>query len=123
MKLLFSTLGLAALTILGLATPADARPHRTKVFVSGYRSCGTPIYSERYIVRYRHRVPVWGVRVCPPPVYCPPVVVAPCPPPVYCPPPVPYVAPGVVVRATFTSGYAGAPVPPAYRYDDYRGYK
>ena len=125
MKILFSTLGLSALTLFGLAPQAEARPHRSAVFVSGYQRCGTPIYSQRYIVRYSNRIPVWGVRRCPPPVYyCPPVVVAPCPPPVaYCPPR-PYIAPGVIFQATFTQRYpAPAPAPPVYRYDDYRGSK
>ncbi len=126
MKILFSTLGLSALTWLGLAPQVEARPHRTAVFISGYQRCGIPIYSERYIVRYSNRVPVWGVRPCPPPVrYCPPVVIAPCPPPVvYCPPrPVPCFAPGVVFQATFTQRYPNpVPAPPTDRYD-YRGSK
>jgi hypothetical protein len=57
------------------------------VFISGYQRCGTPIYSERYIVRYdRHRRPVYAYRVVHHrPRHIRPAprgyYVAPCPPP------------------------------------------
>lgn len=116
MKTLVTTLGLAALALTTFANTADARPrHGNRIYVSGHRSCGTPIYSERYFVRYdRCGVPVWAVRP-----YCPPVV-RPCPPPYYGPRP--YVAPGVVFQATFTSRPAPAPRP-YYPAPEYRGYK
>lgn len=117
MKILFSALGLSAIAFLGLAPQAEARTHSGGIYISGYQRCGTPIYSERYVVRYRHHVPVWGVRLCPPPVrYSRPVVVAPA----YCAPRR-YVAPGVVFQASYTRHYSSAaPVPPVYRYDDDR---
>lgn len=80
---------IAALTIFGTTPSAEARSrHRhanSYVYVSGYRSCGTPIHTERYLIGYdRCGYPVWGYRTvrryCPPPrtYYRPPVV---CPPP------------------------------------------
>lgn len=56
---------LIALTLLGAAPTSEAGcglPSRT--YVSGYQSCGTPIYTERYFVGYdRCGNPVWGTRV------------------------------------------------------------
>lgn len=63
--------------------------HASHVFISGYHRCGTPIYSERFIVRYDRRSrPVYGyrelrhrpqfVRPAPRGYYVAP---APCPPP------------------------------------------
>lgn len=61
--------------------------HASYVFISGYHRCGTPIYTERYIIRYDRRSrPVYGYR---PVRYRPHYVrpaprgyrVAPCPPP------------------------------------------
>jgi hypothetical protein len=128
MKIPFSVLALSVLTLCGLTSRVDARPRGGSVYVRASPSGGT-------VVRYTNRSSGYcpppvrycppPVRYCPPPVrYCPPVVIYPCPPPVaWCPPrPIPYVAPGVVFQATFTQGYP-APVPPAYRYDYYRGYK
>jgi hypothetical protein len=94
MKTWILTLAIAT-GFLSVSTPADARHYRTSgysgaVYISGYRSCGTPVYQQRYIVRHqRCGTPVWGYRiVAPPRAYCPPprqrcYVV---PPPV-CPPP------------------------------------
>jgi hypothetical protein len=61
MKSLLTTLAVAALALLGSAPQADARPHRrhaesSYIYVSGYRPCGTPIYTERYLVGYDR----WG---------------------------------------------------------------
>lgn len=91
MKTDILTLAIAALALLGSATQGEARPHRGhkgKPYCdSGYRSCGTPIYQERYITHYKRcGTPVWKTRyvspprphyhrapVCPPPVpVCPP---------------------------------------------------
>jgi hypothetical protein len=59
------TRALIALTLLGAAPESEARcsePSRT--YISGYQSCGTPIYTERYFVGYdRCGNPVWGTRV------------------------------------------------------------
>ncbi len=94
MKKLITTFAVAALAMLAAAPLAEARSYRgshsSHTYVSGYRSCGTPIYTERY-VRYidRRGYPVWGYRtvaytsrhysaprpryyhapVCPPPRY------------------------------------------------------
>jgi hypothetical protein len=109
MKTTLTTLAIAVLTLLGATPEAEARHASGRVYISGYRSCGTPIYSERYLIGYdRCGHPVWGKRVIfyDRPAYRPacrpsyrPVVVAPryhvapCPPsyrpPVYCPPPIP----------------------------------
>ena len=92
MKTSILTSAIAALALIAAAPLADARSHRgqysNQIYVSGYRSCGTPIYTERYVRHYRPRCgsPVWGYRMAPAPVrYCapprryyrPPV----CPPP------------------------------------------
>jgi hypothetical protein len=75
-------LATAAIVLLGSAPPAEARHghYRSHVYVSGYRSCGTPIYTERYFIRHDcWGRPVWGYRVVTPPRrYCPP---PPCVPP------------------------------------------
>ncbi len=90
---------IAAAAMITAAPSADAQRHHYRyhphaqherfVFISGYHRCGTPIYSERYIVKYdrRHR-PVYGyrtvrhqshfVRPAPRGYYVAP---APCPPP------------------------------------------
>jgi len=70
-KLIATTV--AAFAMLLAAPAADARGyrgappahhHHSHVFISGYHRCGTPIYTERYLVRYdRHRRPVYGYRV------------------------------------------------------------
>jgi len=101
MKSLAITLTLGALAWLGATPTAEARDygrgyggshHSTTVFISGYQSCGSPIYAERYIIRHDRRgYPVWGHRPVrhqyrPPVYYRPPVVVPVCPPPVYRPP-------------------------------------
>lgn len=114
MKSLALTFALAAFTWIGAAPNADARPHRGRgydshhhsshIYVSGYHSCGTPIYTERYLIRYNRRgYPVWGYRVVAPPrhYYHAPVRrhrhVPACPPPVY------YGSPrgGVVIHGSF----------------------
>lgn len=96
MKPLITTLAIATLAFLGSASLADARPQRDRVqssyiYISGYRSCGTPIYTERYLVGYDHcgnpvfeyrRVAAPRYRHAPPrPRYYRPEPV--CPPPGY----------------------------------------
>jgi hypothetical protein len=56
--------------LVAAAPVAEARhPHRghhhaSHVHISGYRSCGTPVYQERYVRSYRRcGTPVWGYRV------------------------------------------------------------
>ncbi len=52
------------LLTMGLAPRADARHERSTVYISGYRSCGTPIYAMRYWVGYdRCGRPIWKYRV------------------------------------------------------------
>lgn len=98
----------ATLTLLATTSPAKADHYRgavvsSRVYISGYRSCGTPIYTERYFVGYDcHGHPIWKYRtVRAPRAYCPPprVHVAPCPPP---PPPchAPYPRSGVVIQGS-----------------------
>jgi hypothetical protein len=73
---LIITAAIAAITLLGVSPSAEARSYhkhpKSHVYVSGHRSCGTPIYTERYLIRYdRCGYPVWGYRTvqryCPPP--------------------------------------------------------
>jgi hypothetical protein len=86
-KTIATTLAIAAFALLGTATQADARSrsgHSSRVYISGHRSCGTPIYMERYFIGYdRCGNPIWGER----PVrqsYRPRVrYQAPCPQPSY----------------------------------------
>ena len=53
-----------AFMAMGLTTQAEARHEQSSVYVSGYRSCGTPIYTMRYWVGYdRCGRPIWRYRV------------------------------------------------------------
>lgn len=88
MKTILTTFAIAALALIGAAPEAQARhphQHSSRVYISGHRSCGTPIYSERYFIGYdRCGEPIWGVRTVHQPYYRPvvqPRYVAPCPPP------------------------------------------
>lgn len=69
MKSWITTLAIAMLALAGATPQADARSHRgyessSRVYISGYRSCGTPIYTERYLIGYdRCGDPVWKYRV------------------------------------------------------------
>ncbi len=66
----------AALALFAAAPVSEAgHRHRGHVYVSGYRSCGTPVYTERYCVGYRRcGAPIWRNRVVAAPrrAYCPP---------------------------------------------------
>jgi hypothetical protein len=109
MKTTITAIALAITCMIGSAPQAEARHyhrhgHQGQVYISGYRSCGTPVYTERYVIRYKRcGAPVWGYRrVAAPRAYCPPPppryhVVPACPPPVvpYCHP-----RPGVVIHGT-----------------------
>jgi hypothetical protein len=83
MKTIALSIGLAALALISSAPTADARPYgrsgqSSHIYISGYRSCGTPIYTERYLVGYdRCGNPVWGYRQV---AYNPRPAVRPCPP-------------------------------------------
>jgi hypothetical protein len=65
MKTIITTIAIAALTLLGAAPQAEARSHHSsRIYISGYRSCGTPVYTERYFIGYDHcGNPLWGTRV------------------------------------------------------------
>lgn len=73
MKAILTTLAIATLALVGSAPEAQARPYHHSgggVFISGHRSCGTPIYSERYLVGYdRCGAPIWEVRFVRQPSY------------------------------------------------------
>ncbi len=111
MKSFIITSAVAFLALFGATTQAEARPHRgyssSQVYISGYRSCGTPIYTERYAVRYqRCGTPVWGYRVLARPrYYAPPPVRGYYHRPSVCPPPYrPYGGyrnRGVVIHGSF----------------------
>lgn len=70
MKTIATAFAAIALT-LGAATQADARDHcgdsyQSSIYISGRASCGTPIYTERFLVRVdRHGHRVWGYRTLP----------------------------------------------------------
>lgn len=88
MKAILTTLAIATLALLGSAPEAHARPYHHSgggVFISGHRSCGTPVYSERYFIGYDHcGAPIWGTRIVRQSYHRPVVrtrYVAPCPPP------------------------------------------
>ena len=66
MKTIITTALVTLLCWTGSATQADARPHRhsSRVYISGYMSCGTPIWRTRAVrAPYRPRY----VAPCPPP--------------------------------------------------------
>lgn len=104
---LILTAAIAALTLLGVSSPAEARSRHkhscSHVYTDTYRSCGRPVRTERYLIGYdRCGYPVWGYRTvrhyCPPPrtYYRRPA---------YCPPPYPYYGHrsrgGVVISGSF----------------------
>ncbi|RYD35752.1 MAG: hypothetical protein EOP87_06790 [Verrucomicrobiaceae bacterium] len=71
MKTIATALAAIAM-IAGSASRSEAREHYresyhgSSVYISGRASCGTPIYTERYVVhvdRYGHAV--WGTRILP----------------------------------------------------------
>lgn len=68
MKTWITTFAIAALTLCASTSITEARPHHrsqgsSHIYVSGYRSCGTPIYTERILVGYdRCGYPVWRYR-------------------------------------------------------------
>jgi hypothetical protein len=86
MKSIIITLTLAAFALIGTATRADAGHYSSRTYISSYRSCGTPVYTERYFIGYdRCGAPVWGYRTVRS-SYRPVVRAryqAPCPPPVH----------------------------------------
>lgn len=62
MKKTIITLAVATMALLGASSQAEARD-RGGVYVSGYSSCGTPVYRERYLVGYDcHGREIWGTR-------------------------------------------------------------
>ncbi len=65
MKSFSATAAIITLTLLGAAPESEAGyGHSGRTYVSGYQSCGTPIYTERYFIGYdRCGNPVWGTRV------------------------------------------------------------
>lgn len=102
---ILSFIATAAIVLLGSAPPAEARHghYRSHVYVSGYRSCGTPIYTERYFIRHDcWGRPVWGYRMVAPPrrYYCPPPPPR-CAPRLCGPPPYPYSRSGVHIHGYF----------------------
>jgi hypothetical protein len=63
MKTIVTTFAIAALALLGAAPQAEARGHKSRIYISGYQSCGTPIYYERYFVGYDEcGDEIWEVR-------------------------------------------------------------
>jgi hypothetical protein len=71
MKTIASAIAAIAM-IAGSASKSEAREHcrgsyhGSSVYISGRASCGTPIYTERYVVHVdRHGHAVWGTRILP----------------------------------------------------------
>jgi hypothetical protein len=63
MKTIVTTFAIAALALFAAAPQAEARGHRSYVYISGYTSCGSPIYYERYFVGYDEcGDEIWQVR-------------------------------------------------------------
>ncbi|RYD19874.1 MAG: hypothetical protein EOP88_17280 [Verrucomicrobiaceae bacterium] len=82
MKTIITTALVTLLCWTGSATQADARSHRhsSRIYISGYMSCGTPIYRERYFCGYDPcGRPIWRTRAVRAPYR--PRYAAPCPPP------------------------------------------
>lgn len=79
MKTAFTAFAIAALAIAGTASRADAQSHcgrapSSYTYISGYRSCGTPIYTQKYFVGYDHcGRAIWKYRVISPPIQYRPV--------------------------------------------------
>ncbi len=71
----------AAVVLLSSIPQADARSrHSSRIYISGHRSCGTPIYTERYFIGYDHcGNEIWGKRIIQ--YERRQRYVAPCPPP------------------------------------------
>ena len=100
MKTVLTTIAAVTLSWFALAPQAEARGYQSRVYISSYLPCGTPVYTERYFIGYdRCGNPVWGKRVLRP-AYRPvvrPVYVAPCPPR--------YVAPRHCGTPRYSSGF------------------
>lgn len=70
MKTIATAIAAIAL-VMGVAPKAEAREYcgdryQTSVYISGRASCGTPIYTQRYVVRVdRYGHVVWGTRTLP----------------------------------------------------------
>jgi hypothetical protein len=64
MKSKLATLAAVVFTVLAAAPKAEARHPESRIYISGYLSCGSPVYTERYLIGYdRCGHPVWGTRV------------------------------------------------------------
>jgi len=65
MKTTITSLAIAAFALLGSTPQAEAGSrYSSRVYISGYQSCGTPIYTERYFIGYDHcGRPIWGTRI------------------------------------------------------------
>jgi|SRR6478672_11341916 len=100
MKATIAHLTIAALALFGAIPQAEARSHqRNTIYISGYRSCGTPIYMERYFIGYDHcGNEIWGKRIVA--QECRPRYVAPCPPPAYR-----YSGGGYASRGGYSTGF------------------
>lgn len=83
MKAIITTAIVTLLCWTGTATQAEARSHRhhsSRIYVSSYLSCGTPVYRERYFCGYDPcGRPIWRTRAVRAPYR--PRYAAPCPPP------------------------------------------
>ncbi|NJM36951.1 MAG: hypothetical protein HC845_03220 [Akkermansiaceae bacterium] len=63
MKTIVTTLTITVIALFSVAPIAEARGHRSKIYISGYTSCGSPIYYERYFVGYDDcGQEIWQVR-------------------------------------------------------------
>lgn len=81
MKTIATTLAALTLVILGSTQQADAHGYQSRIYISSYLPCGTPVYTERYFIGHdRWGNPVWGTRIVRHRHVVRPVYVAPYPP-------------------------------------------
>jgi hypothetical protein len=74
MKNAIFAIAVAAVTLLGTAPQAEAHSHgkSSYIYVSGYRSCSTPIYKQKYFIGYdRCGREMWGYRIVSAPRHIP----------------------------------------------------
>jgi hypothetical protein len=67
MKKALGLIAFAVAALSGLSATAEAGHSSSSTYVSGYTSCGTPIYTQRILVGYdRYQRPIYQYRTLPP---------------------------------------------------------
>lgn len=63
MKSIITFFTIATLALLGTTTSAEARHRKKRVTFSSHQSCGTPVYTQRYLIGYDQcGEPIFGYR-------------------------------------------------------------